>query len=257
MLNVDELGQQPGLRGKAALVVGGGFGIGRSAARMLARQGSRLALVDMDAERVKATSRELSAFGLCADVREPGAARAAVRDASAELGGLDILVNIVGKGMAAPAAGVTAEMQREVLETNYLHHVEFCSAFAQAAIADGRPAVITIVSSLAGVAPFPRQAAYGAAKAALISYAASLAIELAPHQIRVNTVAPGIVRTDRNRRDSETDRELVRAIPLGRIADQSEIASVIVFLSSEGASYLTGQSLVLDGGASHYLRFWQ
>jgi NAD(P)-dependent dehydrogenase (short-subunit alcohol dehydrogenase family) len=260
VLNVDEpgpqLGLQLGLQGKAALVVGGGFGIGRSAARMLAAQGSRLALMDLDAERVKAASRELSAFGLRADVREPGAARAAVRDASAELGGLDILVNIVGRGLAARAADVTAAVQREVLETNYLHHVEFCSAFAQAAIADGRPGVITMVSSLAGVAPFPGQAAYGAAKAALISYTASLAVELGPHQIRVNTVAPGIVRTDRNTRDSDADRELERAIPLGRIADQSEIASVIVFLSSAGASYLTGQTLVLDGGASHYLRFW-
>jgi 3-oxoacyl-[acyl-carrier protein] reductase len=83
-----------------------------------------------------------------------------------------------------------------------------------------------------------------------------LAVELGPHQIRVNTVAPGIVRTDRNTRDSDADRELARAIPLGRIADQSEIASVIVFLSSDGASYLTGQTLLLDGGASHYLRFW-
>ena len=256
MLNVDEPEPQLGLQGKAALVVGAGFGIGRSAARMLAAQGSRLALVDMDAERVKATSRELSAFGLRADVREPGAARAAVRDVSAELGGLDILVNIVGRGMAARTADVTAAMQREVLETNYLHHVEFCSAFAQAAMADGRPGVITMVSSLAGVAPFPGQAAYGAAKAALISYTASLAVELGPHQIRVNTVAPGIVRTDRNTRDSDADRELARAIPLGRFADQSEIASVIVFLSSDGASYLTGQTLLLDGGASHYLRFW-
>ena len=84
----------------------------------------------------------------------------------------------------------------------------------------------------------------------------TLAVELGPHQIRVNTVAPGIVRTDRNTRDGDADRELARAIPLGRIADQSEIASVIVFLSSDGASYLTGQTLVLDGGASHYLRFW-
>jgi meso-butanediol dehydrogenase/(S,S)-butanediol dehydrogenase/diacetyl reductase len=123
VLNVDEPGPQfgplLGLQGKAALVVGGGFGIGRSAARMLAAQGARLALVDLDAERVKAASRELSAFGLRADVREPGAARAAVRDASAELGGLDILVNIVGRGLAARAADVTAAMQREVLETNY------------------------------------------------------------------------------------------------------------------------------------------
>jgi NAD(P)-dependent dehydrogenase (short-subunit alcohol dehydrogenase family) len=257
VLNVEELGPQPGLKGKTALIVGGGFGIGRSAARMFAGQSVRLALVDMDAERVKAASDELSAFGLCIDARAPGAARAAVRDAAAELGGLDILVNIVGKGMAGAAVDLSAEDQRAVLETNYLHHVEFCSAFAQAAVAAGRPGVITMVSSLAGLVPFPGQAAYGAAKAALNSYAASLAVELGPHSIRVNAVAPGVVRTDRNTRDSDADRELLRAIPLGRFADQSEIASVIVFLSSDGASYLTGQTLVIDGGASHYVRFWQ
>jgi 3-oxoacyl-[acyl-carrier protein] reductase len=254
---MEELGPLPGLRGKTALVVGGGLGIGRSTARMLAGQGVRLALVDMDAERVKATSDELSALGLCADVRAAGAARAAVRDAVTELGGLDILVNIVGKGNVGPTVDLSAEVQRAVLETNYLHHVEFCSAFAQAAIADGRPGVITMVSSLAGLVPFPKQAAYGAAKSALNSYTASLAVELGPQRIRVNTVAPGVVRTDRNTRDGDADRELLQAIPLGRFADQSEIASVIVFLSCDGASYLTGQTLVIDGGASRYVRFWQ
>ena len=149
------------------------------------------------------------------------------------------------------------QVQRAVLETNFLHHVEFCSAFAQAAIADSRPGVITMVSSLAGLVPFPRQAAYGAAKAALNSYTASLAVELGPQRIRVNAVAPGVVRTDRNTRDGDADRELLQAIPLGRFADQSEIASVIVFLSCDGASYLTGQTLVIDGGASRYVRFWQ
>lgn len=254
---VEQLGQLQGLQGKSALIVGAGLGIGRSTARMLAAQGVRLALVDLDPNRVKTISDELSAVGLCVDVREDGAARAAVRRASDALGGLDILVNIVGKGSAASVVDVTANLQRDVFETNYLHHVEFCSEFARGAIASGKPASVTMVSSLAGVIPFPGQAAYGAAKAALNSYTASLAVELAPKQIRVNTVAPGGVRTDRNARDSESDREFLKAIPLGRFADQDEIASVIVFLSSDGASYLTGQTLLLDGAASLYTHFWQ
>jgi 3-oxoacyl-[acyl-carrier protein] reductase len=254
---MESIGQLPGLKGKAGLVVGGGQGIGRSAARLLAAQGVRIALVDLDNDRVRATSEELHGLGMCIDVQEPGAARGAVEEATAHLGGLDILVNVVGKGMLSAAADVSAEMQRGVLERNYLHHVEFCSAFAQAALNAGRPGVITMVSSLAGMAPFPNQAAYGAAKAALNSYSATLSVELAPKQIRVNTVAPGVVRTDRNTLEREQHRELIAAIPMGRFADQSEVGAVIVFLCSDLASYITGQIIVVDGGASHYLRFWR
>jgi 3-oxoacyl-[acyl-carrier protein] reductase len=253
---MDGIGRLPGLEGKTGLVVGGGLGIGRSAARMLAEQGVQLALVDRDQDRVTATSDELGAYGICADILEPGAARGAVHEAADKLGHLDILVNIVGKGLSMPAAEVSAEAQRRVLEMNYIHHVEFCSAFATAAMKAGTPGVITMVSSLAGVTPFPGQAAYGAAKAALNSYTATLSVDLAPHQIRVNTIAPGVVRTDRNTRDREEDLEIMSAIPLGRFADQAEIASVILFLSSGLASYITGQTLVVDGAAGHYLRFW-
>ena len=204
---MEELGPLPGLRGKTALVVGGGLGIGLSTARMLAGQGVRLALVDMDAERVKAASDELSALGLCADVRAAGAARAAVSDAVTQLGRLDILVNIVGRGNAGPTVDLSAEVQRAVLETNFLHHVEFCSAFAQAAIADGRPGVITMVSSLAGLVPFPKQAAYGAAKAALNSYTSSLAVELGPQPI-LDAANPNVLCGLRKTASRKTIREL-------------------------------------------------
>jgi 3-oxoacyl-[acyl-carrier protein] reductase len=254
---MESIGQLPGLKDKAALVVGGGLGMGRSVARLLGAQGVRLAVIDVDNDRVQKASEELNAIGICADVEEPGAARLAVTETIGGLGHLDILVNIVGRGMASAAVDVSAEMQRVALERNYLHHVEFCSAFAQAALSDGRGGVITMVSSLAGVAPFPNQAAYGAAKAALNSYCANLAVELAPKQIRVNTVAPGVVRTDRTTWEGEAGRELLDAIPMGRFADQSEVAAVVVFLCSDMASYLTGQTIVLDGGASHYSGFWR
>jgi NAD(P)-dependent dehydrogenase (short-subunit alcohol dehydrogenase family) len=253
---MDQVGKLPGLEGKTGLVVGGGLGIGRATARALAEQGVRLAVVDREKDRVAAMSDELDAYGICADVLEEGRARLAVDEAYRELRAVDILVNTVGKGMAIPGADIRAGAQRSVLEMNYLHHVEFCSAFAQKAIQAGTAGVITMVSSLAGVTPFPGQGAYGAAKSALNSYAASLAVELAPHQIRVNTVAPGIVRTDRNSWEGEEGRRFLKAIPLGRFADQSEIASVILFLSSAMASYVTGQSIVLDGAASHYLKLW-
>lgn len=254
---MDSIGQLPGLKNKTALVVGGGLGIGRSVARFLGAQGVRLALVDLDKDRTRIVSEELGAIGICNDVEEPGAAEFAINHVIGGLGHLDILVNIVGRGMSSAAVDVSAELQRVAFERNYLHHVEFCSAFARAALSEGRGGVITMVSSLAGVTPFPDQAAYGAAKAALNSYCRNLAVELAPKQIRVNTVAPGVVRTDRNSWEGDRGRELLAAIPMGRFGDQSEVAAVVVFLCSDMASYLTGQTIVLDGGASHYLRFWR
>jgi NAD(P)-dependent dehydrogenase (short-subunit alcohol dehydrogenase family) len=113
-----------------------------------------------------------------------------------------------------------------------------------------------MVSSLAGLRPFPGEAAYGAAKAALNSLTASLAVEWGPHQIRVNAVAPGVVRTDRNTYEGLRGEALARSIPLGRLGDQEDIAAAIVFLSSDAASFITGQTLLVDGGAASFLQFW-
>jgi NAD(P)-dependent dehydrogenase (short-subunit alcohol dehydrogenase family) len=245
-----------GLRDKAALVVGGGAGIGRATARLLSDHGARLCVLDVDPGRVEEARNELSATGICVDICEPGAACDAVEQAVTSMGGVDILVNIVGKGRSVSGAELTAEVQREVLEINYLHHVEFCSAFANHRLRTGKPGVITMVSSLAGTRPIPNQVAYGAAKAALNSLTASLAVEWGPHQIRVNSVAPGVVRTDRNQWSAHAEA-LARSIPLGRIADQEEVAATIVFLCSDAASYVTGQTLLVDGGAASFVQLWQ
>jgi NAD(P)-dependent dehydrogenase (short-subunit alcohol dehydrogenase family) len=246
-----------GLKDKSALVVGGGFGMGRATARLFSAHGVRLCVLDADAERVEETGRELSALAIRADICEPGAARDAVRQAATELGGLDILVNIVGKGRNVRGAEMTAQLQREVFEINYLHHVEFCAAFGAHRIEAGKPGAITMASSLAGIRPFPGEPAYGAAKAALNSLTTSLAVEWGPHQIRVNAVAPGVVRTDRNTWEGARGERLAQSIPLGRVGDQEDIAAALVFLSSDAASYITGQTLVVDGGASSFIKFWR
>jgi NAD(P)-dependent dehydrogenase (short-subunit alcohol dehydrogenase family) len=246
-----------GLKDRSALVVGGGFGMGRATARLLAANGARVCVLDADPERVEATRRELSATGIAADICAPGAARDAVRKAATEMDGLDILVNVVGKGRRIWGAELTAQAQREVLEINYLHHVEFCAAFGEHRLEVEKPGAITMVSSLAGLRPFPGEAAYGAAKAALNSLTASLAVEWGPHQIRVNAVAPGVVRTDRNTWEGSQGERLGRSIPLGRVGDQEDIAAAIVFLSSDAASFITGQTLLVDGGASSFLQFWR
>jgi NAD(P)-dependent dehydrogenase (short-subunit alcohol dehydrogenase family) len=246
-----------GLKDKSALVVGGGFGMGRATARLLAANGARVCVLDADPTRVDATCRELSATGITADICAPGAARDAVTKAATEMDGLDILVNVVGKGRRIWGAELTASAQREVFEINYLHHVEFCAAFGEHRLEVGKPGAITMVSSMAGLRPFPGEAAYGAAKAALNSLTASLAVEWGPHKIRVNAVAPGVVRTDRNTWEGSQGERLGRSIPLGRVGDQEDIAAAIVFLSSDAASFITGQTLLVDGGASSFLQFWR
>jgi NAD(P)-dependent dehydrogenase (short-subunit alcohol dehydrogenase family) len=250
------LGDRSGLRGRGALVVGAGFGIGRAVARSLAAAGVRLALVERDEHRLADTCEELGAFGIKADVVAPGAASAAVAEAADFLGSVDVLVNIVGKGQPKPAADLTWDDQLEAMQVNYLHHVECCSAFAQHCRESGRPGAMTLVSSLSAVLPFPHRAAYGAAKAAMGALVSSLAVELGPFAIRVNAVAPGVVRTDRTNLTAEEEQMFARAIPLGRIAAQREVADTVLFLSSDLASYLTGQTIVLDGGLSLYSRVW-
>jgi 3-oxoacyl-[acyl-carrier protein] reductase len=246
-----------GLKDKSALVVGGGFGMGRATARLLAANGARVCVLDADPQRVEATRRELSVTGIATDICAPGAARDAVKQAATEMDGLDILVNIVGKGRRIWGVELTAQAQREVFEINYLHHVEFCAAFGEHRLEVKKPGAITMVSSLAGLRPFPGEIAYGAAKAALNSLTTSLAVEWGPHQIRVNAVAPGVVRTDRNTWQGSQGERLGRSIPLGRVGDQEDIAAAIVFLSSDAASYITGQTLLVDGGASSFLQFWR
>jgi 3-oxoacyl-[acyl-carrier protein] reductase len=186
----------------------------------------------------------------------PGAARAAMSDAVELLGSVELLVNIVGKGQPKAAAELTSAEQLAELEVNYLHHVEFCSAFAQHCRDRGHAGVMTLVSSLSAFVPFPTRAGYGASKAALCALVSSLAVELGPSGIRVNAVAPGVVRTDRSALTTEQEQMFADAIPLGRLAGQHEVADTVLFLSSDLASYLTGQTIVLDGGLSLYTKVW-
>ena len=245
-----------GLSGKQAVVVGAGFGIGRAVARALAACGMRLVLIERDAERFAAVCDELSAVGVNADVLADGAARQAVEDARNANGPLDVLVNVVGRGRSMSGLELTAQEQLEMMQVNYFHQVEFCSAFASTCIDDGRPGVLALVSSLSALVPFPQRAAYGAAKAALGSLVASLAVELGPRSIRVNAVAPGVVRTDRSEITQEVAEQYASAIPLGRLATQQDVANAVLFLCSDLSAYVTGQTLVMDGGASLFTRMW-
>jgi 3-oxoacyl-[acyl-carrier protein] reductase len=243
--------------GKRAIVVGAGFGIGRAVARRLSAHGARLAVVDMDEERVKAIAAELSAAPISADVTNPPEAGAVVARATEQVGPLDILVNIVGRGgRAQSVTDMNSSSESDMLRVNYLQHVDVCSAFARSCVEDGRPGAITLVSSLSGLIPFPERAGYGAAKAALQSFARSMAVELGPFGVRVNCVAPGVVRTDRSHYPPDVEQAYAAAVPLRRLVEQDDVANAVTFLSSDLASCITGQTLVVDGGASLYTKLW-
>lgn len=254
-MNVD-LQSLMGLQGKRALVVGGGLGIGLSTAASLRACGVELAIVERDADRLHAAAAELGAFPIEMDVTEPGSGARGVEAASAGIGPLDILVNVVGRGLKIAAAEQSTDDGVELMKVNYFHHVDFGGAFAKSCIAGSRPGVIAIVSSLAGTAPFPDRAGYGAAKAALDSYVRSAAVELGPKSVRINAVAPGVVHTDRSVVSEAAAAQFGRAIPMGRVATQQEVANTLLFLCSDLSSYSTGQTMLLDGGASLFTRMW-
>jgi NAD(P)-dependent dehydrogenase (short-subunit alcohol dehydrogenase family) len=159
--------ERSGLRGRGAVVVGGGFGIGRAVARALAGTGARLALIERDPSRLSETCAELSAIGVEMDILAPGAARAAIGEAVDRLGTVQVLVNVVGRGQPKAAPDLTSDDQVAAMGINYLHHVECCSAFTQHCLNRGQTGAMTLVSSLSAIVPFPARAAYGAAKAAL------------------------------------------------------------------------------------------
>lgn len=252
------------LEGKVAIVTGGGTGIGRGIANVLAARGARLLLVQRRLEHVAQAAAEIGsdrAEAMSADISDPTAAEAIVSRAVERFGRVDILVNnasLTGK----PAVGGVLTCDREhvdsVVDIN-LKGTFYCSqAVARRLIADGRPGSIVHISSVGGYAAQEHAALYCATKAAQISLAQSLALELAPHRIRVNCVAPGDIRTGASEnivdelKDGGSSGRYMRVTPLGRRGSPEEIGTAVAFLVSDDASFVTGATLLVDGGFLAY-----
>jgi NAD(P)-dependent dehydrogenase (short-subunit alcohol dehydrogenase family) len=244
-----------GLRGRNALVVGGGFGIGRVTAEQLAAAGMNVAVLDREAERAEAVAgaikqRGVAAVPIVADVIEQAAAEESVARAAETLQGLDVLVNVVGLAVRAFLLEMTEEEFDLDLSRNLRYQFRFGRAFArQRGSRDGGRAIVN-VASIGGLHAAPGIPAYGAAKAALISLTKTMAVEWAPLSIRVNGIAPGSIVTDRYKGTPELNAQRAATIPLGRLGAQEEIARAVLFLASDLASYVTGHILVVDGGAT-------
>ena len=242
------------LSDKGALVVGGGQGIGRATALLLASEGARPIVLDSELERAESVAAEIEALGIksgaiTADVTDAAQVESAIAAAEQASGGLDIVVNIVGMASWAPLVSVDEKTWEHDFSINLKHHLYVGRSAARNWIDHGRPGRLCVVASISGLFSSARHGAYGAAKAGLLSFVRSAAEEWWPHGIRVNSVSPGAVRTPRieaswqNGSVPEPTDEL-----LERMSLPEDIAGAIVFLVSDLSRKVTGQNIVVDGG---------
>jgi NAD(P)-dependent dehydrogenase (short-subunit alcohol dehydrogenase family) len=247
------------LMGSVALVTGAQQGIGRAMALAFAREGADVVVNYLDdlaaAERVAMEARAcgVRASVVQADVARVEDVRALVAHTVKELGGVDVLVNNAGVYPRSPFLELSEKEWDHVLDVNLKGSCFCAQAAAKAMIAGGRRGSIINLSS-SSVRGQPRGVHYTASKGAIITMTRTMALELAPHGIRVNAIAPGTTDTAQPR-GGLTEEELVafaRTVPLGRIAQPEDIASVAVFLATEESRHMTGQTLHVNGGV--YMR---
>ena len=241
------------LAGRVAAVTGSSRGIGRAIAAAYLAEGAQVIVNSRQADVAAATARELgdNAAGVAADVSTAEGARALVQGAIDHFGRLDVMVANAGINIVKDAVDFEPEEWRRVLATN-LDGVFYCAqAAGRLMLEQGSGSVISI-ASVTSFNAFPRRAAYATAKAGLVMLTKVLAAEWGPGGVRVNAIAPGYVRTDlvQGLADGgELDLGAVqRRTPMGRLAEPKEIASAAVFLASDEASFITGETLVVDGG---------
>lgn len=247
-----------GLRGKVAVVTGGGGNIGSATVRMLGTLGVGILVADVDGEAAEEVARQVRASGgdalaWPADVRDPAQADAMVAAALSRWGRLDVGVNVVGggAGIGKSFLELTDDEWAATMETNLYSAVRCCRAYARTMIELGAPGSIINIASPAGLRAAPSMVAYGASKAALVNFTWTLAVETAPHGIRANIVVPAFVpRPGEGWGGSEAEQaELARrTVPMGRVTRADDVAGAVVAFASELTSYSTGQMIVCDGG---------
>lgn len=237
------------LTGRVAVVTGGGAGIGRGVAAGLAAFGASVAIWERDPDTCASAAESIGALGIVVDVRDSEQVDAALQRTVDELGEVSILVNNAGGTFKAPLLE-TSENGWDALYRSNLRHVLLCTQrIARRLVAAGVGGSVINVTSIEGVRAAPGYAAYAASKAGVINFTKTAALELAPHDIRVNALAPDLTVTEGLMKLSPgLEASNQRMVPMGRAGHVDEIASVAVFLASEMSGYITGQTIHVDGG---------
>jgi NAD(P)-dependent dehydrogenase (short-subunit alcohol dehydrogenase family) len=239
------------LDGRGFVVLGGGQGIGRQAAHALAQSGASVMVVDVDAGRAADVAGEVGGTAWAGDVTKRAEVERLAGDARAALGRVHGVIDIVGMARYSTLVDTSDELWEWEHDIVLRHAWLAMQAFGTMMATDGGGSMV-FVASVSGVAGAPMHAPYGAFKAALMALVRSAAVELGPDGIRVNAVAPGVVWTPRVSAYLGEEGHATNAAntPLGRVALPADIAGALLFLASDLAGYVSGQTLVVDGGVS-------
>jgi NAD(P)-dependent dehydrogenase (short-subunit alcohol dehydrogenase family) len=250
------------LKDKVALVTGGAQGIGLACAKQFLAEGARVAIVDINAEQGARALAELGAehtLFIAGDVADSNLAAEVVRQTLARFGRIDILLNNAGITHAAEFLELDVADFDRVLAINLRSYFVFGQAVARHMVAAGIRGTIINMSSVNAILAIPNQVPYVISKGGVNQLTKVMSVSLAPHGIRVNAIGPGTIATELARKavmgSPAAERTIMSRTPLGRLGEPAEVASVAVFLASDDASYLSGQTIYPDGGrlALNYL----
>jgi NAD(P)-dependent dehydrogenase (short-subunit alcohol dehydrogenase family) len=246
------------VKDRVAVVTGAASGIGRAIALGLAREGAHVAIMDVNGELALKTADEIRGLRRQAEVY-PGSVSdqtfvgSAVDRIAERFGAIDILINSAGVISSTPFLELPGADLRRIFEINVFGLVYVSQAVGKIMVARSTGGAILNVSSLNGEAPLYNVAHYTASKAAVSMFTRSMALELAPYRIRVNEIRPASIETELTRKamqDPENRRMRIETIPLGRIGQPEDMVGAAIFLCSDEASWITGASLLTDGGLS-------